>query len=469
MLNSSSRTIKVDDTDPHIVYNGGPWILDDGSESKLGNFGPPYQNTLHGVRKGSGSLSYRFQGSAVMVYGTMNIRNTSGVIDPKWACFVDGVAIPTIPPFQFPENNYPFCQQSQLPDGDHIITVNAMSNGQAFWFDDIEYTPSLGVPLDNATIVVDHMDPSIHYGPGWLPLGDTANMTSTNGAKMNLQFTGVGLSWVGFIPTELPHGPAPALYTVDDLSPVAFVLPGLPPNSSTLFNQVFFATPALPYGSHNLTVVYQGGNTLTPLTLSNLLIQNGCLSVPEVNTTSTTANATHPGVSTASTRSRAGTIVGCVFGTIIAILLLAILFVFMRRWYRRYKKPVLQPTPGYSRSFDPAAPLDMEMDNRRSLAPSDITRDARYPPFTSVMHHDTQSTVTFDPPPLHPAVQTESNPTSPYIPESNYRNLEPAYVVASGSAGYPYASVGIGAFHQALLLSKSQEAASGSRMRDSYI
>jgi hypothetical protein len=62
MLNSSSRTIKVDDTDPHIVYNGGPWILDDGSESKLGNFGPPYQNTLHGVRKGSGSLSYRFQG-----------------------------------------------------------------------------------------------------------------------------------------------------------------------------------------------------------------------------------------------------------------------------------------------------------------------------------------------------------------------------------------------------------------------
>ena len=125
-----------------------------------------------------------------MVYGTMNIRNTSGVIDPKWACFVDGVAIPTIPPFQYPENNYPLCQQSQLPDGDHIITVNATSYGQAFWFDDIEYTPSLGVPLDNATIVVDHMDPSIHYGRGWSPLGYTANMTSTDGAKMNLQFTG---------------------------------------------------------------------------------------------------------------------------------------------------------------------------------------------------------------------------------------------------------------------------------------
>lgn len=259
------------------------------------------------------------------------------------------------------------------------------------------------------------------------------------------------------------------MYTVDDLSPVAFVLPGLPSNSSTLFNQVFFATPALPYGSHNLTVVYQGGNTLTPLTLTNLLIQNGCPSVPEVNTTSTTANTTHPGVSTASTHSRAGAIVGGVFGTIIAVLLLAILFIFVRRWYCHYKRPVLRPTPGYSHCFDPTAPLDMEMDNRRSLAPSIITQDPRYPPFTSGMHHDTQSTATFDPSPLQPAAQTESNPTSSYISQSNFRNLEPAYTVASGCAGYPYASVNIGAFHQALLSSKSREVASGSKMRDSYM
>lgn len=445
--------------------------MDNGSQSKLGNFGLPYQNTLHGLKKGSGSLSYSFEGSAVMVYGTMNIRNTSGVIDPKWSCFIDGVAIPTVPPFQYPENNYPLCEQSQLSDGDHTIIVSATSNGQPFWFDDIEYTPSLGVSLDNATIVVDHMDPYIQYGPGWLPLGDTANMTSTNGAQMNLQFTGVGLSWVGFIPTELPHEPAPALYTVDDLSPVAFVLPGLPSNSSTLFNQVFFATPALPYGPHNLTVVYQGGNTLTPLTLTDLLIQNGSPLVSGVNTTSTAANNTHPGVSkaTASTRARAGPIVGGVFGTILAVLLLAILFIFARRWYRRYKKPVLRPTPGYAHSFDPTAPLDMEMENRRSLAPSIITQDPRYPTFTPGIHHDTQSTVTFDPPPLHPAAQTESNPTSSYISQSNYQNLKPAYTVASGSAGYPYASVGIGAFHQALFLSKSQEVASGSRMRDSYM
>jgi len=54
------RWILVDDTDPRIQYSG-PWFLDRGSQDNLGNFGIPYQSTLHGINT-DGSFSYDFRG-----------------------------------------------------------------------------------------------------------------------------------------------------------------------------------------------------------------------------------------------------------------------------------------------------------------------------------------------------------------------------------------------------------------------
>jgi hypothetical protein len=51
----------VDDVDSQIQYTG-PWFPDQGgSQDSVGNFGPPYQNTLHGTNS-SASLSFPFHG-----------------------------------------------------------------------------------------------------------------------------------------------------------------------------------------------------------------------------------------------------------------------------------------------------------------------------------------------------------------------------------------------------------------------
>lgn len=111
---------------------------------------------------------------------------------PAWDCFVDGIQFPNPSPFQFFENNWSLCEQATLPDGLHVLTVNVTAAGQAFYFDNIQYTPSSSAPavLSPATFKVDHLDPAMVYGPGWGPLGDTANVTSVNGAEATFDFVG---------------------------------------------------------------------------------------------------------------------------------------------------------------------------------------------------------------------------------------------------------------------------------------
>ena len=81
------------------------------------------------------------------------------MLDPAWECFVDNISIGSTAPFTMPENNWLFCEEGTLSDGPHILTVNAtVLKNQTFWFDDIRYIPSVRVPLNQAAIVVDHLD-----------------------------------------------------------------------------------------------------------------------------------------------------------------------------------------------------------------------------------------------------------------------------------------------------------------------
>ena len=54
------RWIIVDDVDSQIQYTG-PWFPDQGSQDSVGNFGPPYQSTMHGTNSNA-SLSFAFYG-----------------------------------------------------------------------------------------------------------------------------------------------------------------------------------------------------------------------------------------------------------------------------------------------------------------------------------------------------------------------------------------------------------------------
>ena len=56
----SDRLVLVDDTNTNINYDG-PWFTAQNTQLNTGTNGPPYQNTLHGV-KANASFSYFFSG-----------------------------------------------------------------------------------------------------------------------------------------------------------------------------------------------------------------------------------------------------------------------------------------------------------------------------------------------------------------------------------------------------------------------
>lgn len=278
MSSSITRKVVIDDTSSLIRYVG-PWITANGQNyDTQGNFGATFNNSLHGTT-GVANFSFSFSGSQVYVSGTISINNSTGVPDPSWGCFMDSVASGTSPPFGYIENNWPLCQWDNLADGPHVLEVHVTSKGQTFWFDQINYTPSPNLIVNETALLVDHKDADIHLDSSWADLGGIANYTSQKGAQMQFSFVGTGLSWYGFKPTELPHGPTTASYVVDNQSAVTFTLPGLPKSDiPTQYNQKFFETLALPFGLHNITVTHGGDPSLTPLVLGTLVVMNGTTS-----------------------------------------------------------------------------------------------------------------------------------------------------------------------------------------------
>ena len=137
--------------------------------------------------------------------GSNNILNSSGVLDPTWDCFVDGISIGPSAPFAFAENNWVFCNHPGLVDGPHVLTVNAtVLKNQTFWFDNIQYLPSASVPLNKATIIVDSLDSQLQYGSGWGALGGNANMTTVAGSIFTFDFIGVQTNYCSLTYIALP-------------------------------------------------------------------------------------------------------------------------------------------------------------------------------------------------------------------------------------------------------------------------
>jgi hypothetical protein len=335
-------------------------------------------------------------GTQIRVYGSNNLRNDSGVLDPTWECFVDHISIGATTPFAFPENNWLFCAQTTLVDGPHLLTVNAtVMKSQTFWFDQIQYVPSTTVPLENKTVLIDNGSPQVlsAFGQGWQALGGTANYTAQTNSAFTFNFTGkshqsllfavvlmsyggVSLSWYGFIPTEWPHAATTSTYSVDGETPVNFLLQGLPANSGTVYNQKFFETKQYAQGNHQIVVLFKGNNTTTPLTLDYLVIQNG--TTPQNTTTSSPpANSLNQN----KAKSNTGAIVGGVVGGLVLIVLAVLGFLYIRRRERRVlsldekgKKPSdLTPQPfiyspvsmetsildGYAKSSGEQVPANM--------------------------------------------------------------------------------------------------------------
>lgn len=132
-------------------------------------------------------------GTAIEVFGTSIVVNATTAPDPTLKCFVDGVSINTGDPFQFAENNWNFCGNSQLLDGHHTlrIDVKVLSQNQTFWLDQLRYNPSPNLPLDNQVIYFDNIDPAIQYDSHWTGMdGFGVSMTRQKNSSAQVNFIG---------------------------------------------------------------------------------------------------------------------------------------------------------------------------------------------------------------------------------------------------------------------------------------
>jgi len=288
---SVTRYVLIDDTNPGIAYSG-PWFEVTNTQIDTGVFGPPFQNTLHGVNV-TANLTFPFNGSEVFVYGTYVIPATGLPPAVTVECLVDFISIGG-PPADDSENNWLFCGtekgQFQLQDGLHFLTVQVnMSdlNTQPFWFDRIQYAPSTNVSLNQPLLRIDSTDTAIQYSPGWqsmnsllfqveqLGLFFNASFTQTPGTSLTYQFSGTSIIAFGTtqnIDITSMASAVTATYAIDDQDPIIFIVPctGIGVN---FYNQMLFEANNLSPGNHTLVIEYRGNNVTTPPLLLNYFVQ----------------------------------------------------------------------------------------------------------------------------------------------------------------------------------------------------
>jgi hypothetical protein len=191
--------------------------------------------------------------------------------------------------------------------------------------------------------------------------------------------SGVSLSWYGFIPVELPKGSSPATYSIDEQTPVNFLLKGLPASTTTtVYNQKFFETAQLTEGPHTLKAVFEGNNS-TPLTLDYLIVQNGTLSSTSASVSShATSSTPGSGVSGTSATLRSPTPVGAIVGGVIGGLALIVFVIFGFLFFRRLHKgaahrkvSISTPEPfDYTPLDPPGATPNLSLSAGRSYSPT---------------------------------------------------------------------------------------------------
>ncbi|PPR02071.1 hypothetical protein CVT24_011170 [Panaeolus cyanescens] len=328
-----ARRVVVDDTNSLISYEGSSWFVDNtGSHDSKGNFGPVFNKTLHATVQNT-TFSFPYNGSAITVFGTNNLQNVSGVLDPQWQCFVDNVPLVSNYTINV-QNNWKLCDVPpgvNIADGPHVLTVNVtVKQSQTFYFDRLTYLPSSTVRRDDKVIAIENFDPELIYDSHWEPWGPglLANITQQPGSKVTFYFSGISLKWISYVPYQKPHRPASGTYSIDDKTPTSFTINGPTSPMLALYNQEIFTTPDFNPGLHKLDVVFLGNNETTPLSLDYLIIRRN--SSAGIDQTSNGAG------DKASSKSKLGATVGGVLGgLVISLGVLIVLLIHRRKMHQR--------------------------------------------------------------------------------------------------------------------------------------
>ncbi|KAF9524776.1 hypothetical protein CPB83DRAFT_886030 [Crepidotus variabilis] len=320
---TSARSAIIDDSSNLINYQGDTWyeypVVYD---NQYGRFGPPMRGKMHGTGQ-SASLSFAFAGTAVRVWGPNELAS-----NVTWQCLIDGNSSDLEIVIVQEENPSVMCIKAQLEDQPHTLTLNAVvPTGDEFWFDQIQYTPSAGVSLENKTIFIESNDSEIKYGSGWVSTDGIGHATKETSSKFDFEFIGISLSWYSWNALDFSTDFATASYTIDGGS--AKVLNVTAPidvdRKTTIFNQKLFETPILEMGRHTLSLVYHGTENTIPLSLSYLIVQNGTI-------------ISNPSVGHNSKRNIGAIVGGVISGAVfIACLVFGLAFLRKRRRERQIR------------------------------------------------------------------------------------------------------------------------------------
>ncbi|TFK19068.1 hypothetical protein FA15DRAFT_627243 [Coprinopsis marcescibilis] len=338
-----TRWVAIDDDDPSITYTGS-WLTTDVDFGPLNKYGPPHGGSQHYTTT-SGTLSFPFRGSRVVIFGTSQQINTTSIVDPTWECAVDGTVYPNTPGFNggYPMNMWPLCIIDLAFSEQHVLTVRAAAGDEGvFLIDLIQYRPDYELRDDlHPTVFIDSTDPAVKYSEGgWTAYMNETMLSMTEGSKVSVQFNGTKATWVGWIPEDHPLGSSSGTYSIDGQPPTQFSIPGLSLDANgTLYGQRVLETPSLSRGAHTLEVVY--GKSAAPLVLDYLIINNGDIFVsPFQSPTNTTAGGPEPTPPNDNNASQTpiGAIVGGAVGgfSFIVALLFLLYFCF---WRKRSSKP----------------------------------------------------------------------------------------------------------------------------------
>ncbi|KAK7041610.1 hypothetical protein VNI00_009200 [Paramarasmius palmivorus] len=409
------RRAVVDDTDPRVKYNGGSWTLNKlGTFDTLGTHGPPHNHTVHDTRQNLASLTFVFEGTFIQVRGTKDnrfiTRTANPAIDnttrlPRWACNLDNnadiVEVIPYPNSSYAVNDNILCEGGDLAPGPHSLVVIASIPSfefEPFLIDRIEY--EWLEKEQSGVMKVDSSDVGIRYTGSWTPTEVypiSYNATNTTGFSFSFEFNGTGVSLFGFNDgTQMFRQSSKGTYSIDNSSPVEFLIPGTRPAPDTVmganyFNELLFSVESLSAGHHTLTVTHTGDDTsgtiLQGLNVDHLLVQASGAQLNNTNTVPPpSGDSATPSPSTTSS-TPVGIIVGSVIGAICLIVATVFALFFYFKW-RKARRDHNQET------FDAAlfTPANMQVSPYISQPPlRDTLSSASLPTRTTLYDHGLES------------------------------------------------------------------------------
>ncbi|PFH47926.1 hypothetical protein AMATHDRAFT_66502 [Amanita thiersii Skay4041] len=429
-----------------VIYdNEDPNVQLSGSWKPLGGE-TEFNGTTSLTTQPGASAKFTFEGSFVAVYGTVEpVSYTNGTslittysLDGSAPQQYNGTSVAST--LTAPTFNQLFYESPVLEDGPHELVVKYEGAGLRFYIDYFLVTPPLR-SLSNSSSptleMIEDTDSRVTYSDsGWAIDQDkpSTHRATNSGSTATVSFTGTYIAAFGSV--NASQGVSDITFSFDDGPPQLPMLPmSVQPQQSILSHQLYFQTPRLQGGKHNLTIRARKSNPdfyldfflIEPLSSPTATGASGAGTVPHISGSSGAGESR----SGEGRSSEIGGIVGGVVGGTLCLIILGALVFWL--WRKQQRKPYNGLGLPIQRLYSPRSavgsiePLNMAVASNggysmhlstpiSTTCPSSLSISASNDPFSTSTHSSPNTLVSspwLDPP--------DYNIPPPAYRKSNYR------------------------------------------------